>query len=130
MIYSRYADDLQVSFPHFKTKEVLEEKLLQYKKSLADILMISATKDEQLLMREEQWMRDNFVVTDSFEMSYLDQQIEQLQKILKEKKYIFTDEAFTTLVGKLHTYKQRIRRSDWRMTTHLRDKMLDIIHAQ
>ena len=130
MIYSRYADDLQVSFPHFKTKEVLEEKMLGYKKSLADILMISATKDEQLPMREEQFMRDNFVVTDSFELSYLDQQIEQLQKILKEKKYICTDEAYTTLVGKLHTYKQRIRRSDWRMTTHLRDKMLDIIHAQ
>jgi hypothetical protein len=130
MIYSRYVDDMSISFPHFKTKEVLEEKMLDYKKSLADILMQSTPGDKQLDKREEQFLHDTFIITDDFELDYLTQQIKQLEKIVWEKEYLFSEYAFTALIGKLHTYKQRIRYSDRRMTTHVRDKMLSIIHAQ
>ena len=130
MIYSRYVADMSISFPHFKTQEVLEEKMLHYKKSLADILMESDPGGEQLEQREEQFLHDTFVITDNFELDYLTQQIKQLEKIVWGKEYLFSEYAFTALIGKLHTFKQRIRHSDWHMKGYIRDEMLKIMTAQ
>jgi hypothetical protein len=35
-MYSRYADDMAISFPHFSTMEVLKEKLGKYVQELEE----------------------------------------------------------------------------------------------
>ncbi len=109
MIYSRYADDLTISFPHYNTYEVLKEKLLDYENNL-----LKPTKETiQELMQKFQW--DVFIITDNFEFKYLQTKIIDIKEKLQTSrwKWIISEEELYKYIWIINGFKKQIRYSKW-----------------
>ncbi|MDR0859876.1 MAG: hypothetical protein LBO09_02615 [Candidatus Peribacteria bacterium] len=77
LIYSRYADDITLSFLHYTTKDVLEEKFSYYlnKSKKAD--------SETLEVLLQQFEKEKFVATDNFERKYITEKIDEFREIIQ-----------------------------------------------
>ncbi|MDR2540882.1 MAG: hypothetical protein LBD11_03755 [Candidatus Peribacteria bacterium] len=76
MTYSRYADDMSISFKQYLTKDVLEEKFSNYVQSIKNA---DEEKMEGIL---QQFNQEQFVATDNFERKYINQKIEELKTLI------------------------------------------------
>ena len=125
MVYSRYADDMAISFPHFSTLDVLKEKMERYIQNLQnDGLRTSILLDE--------FSKDTFIVTDNFEQKYLQKKIEDIKEIIKKpltSAYdgVYRDEEkIYKQVGTIDAYKKNIKYSTWRISD-IHDEILKVI---
>ncbi|MDR0369248.1 MAG: hypothetical protein LBH96_01590 [Candidatus Peribacteria bacterium] len=101
-VYSRYVDDLAVSFKQYPTKDVLEEKFTTYAQNIEHFKSDPTTLTQIL----QQFENDTFIATDKFERTFITQKVEELKKLINsaqissEKKYQY--------IGQLNAYKQKI----------------------
>lgn len=79
MVYSRYADDITISFPHFSTKEVLIEKMEKYRNDLNPFIKEQVPTSEEIKETMKRFEEDTFIVTDNFEFKFLQQQINNMK---------------------------------------------------
>ncbi|MCX6824946.1 MAG: reverse transcriptase domain-containing protein [candidate division SR1 bacterium] len=121
IIYSRYADDIAVSFPHFSTMDVLKEKMENY---LADIRGQEMQGREEIEHIIEKFSKEKFILTDRFELTYLQKQIKELRKFLQQSS--LDPEERCIYIGIIDGYKKSIRYTDWRILD-VSDEIIDII---
>ncbi len=123
IIYSRYADDITVSFPHFTTMSVLKEKMWKYIKQFKQ-------KDENIILIEhieniiKEFSKDTFIITDKFELTYLQGEIDSIKEIIKTS-WLQQTELFKQ-IGRIDQYKKQIKYSDRRITD-ISDRIIEII---
>jgi hypothetical protein len=123
MIYSRYADDLAISFPYFSTMEVLQEKMKGYIKAL-EKKDNDEFHEEKISALFDQFAKDTFIITDSFEHKYLQQNIEKIKTLLKTSEV--DEKDIYKYVGIVDNYRKNIKSSDRRITD-IQDEILKII---
>jgi hypothetical protein len=102
-IYSRYVDDLAISFPQYATKDILEEKFSNYYQQIQK----SSSNPAGLTEIMTQFEKDTFIATDNFERKFINQKIEELRDLINNAQ-VSTEKKYT-YIGQLNTYKQRIR---------------------
>lgn len=126
MVYSRYADDMAISFPHFSTLDVLKEKMERYIQNFQELGWIST---ETLL---DEFSKDTFIVTDNFEQKYLQKKIEDIKEIINKPLtsaydgVCIDEEKIYKQVGILDAYKKNIKYSTWRISD-IHDEILKVI---
>lgn len=112
MVYSRYADDIAISFPHFSTMEVLKEKMEHYVNELYwDV------DQDQLNEFIDTFMHDTFIITDNFEFSYLQERIEKIKFLISVKYWRphIPYEEKAKIIGKVDGFKKQIKYTDRRI---------------
>lgn len=131
MIYSRYADDITVSFPHFSTLDVLKEKFkgyLDFRKKLRKEDLDNNEDNQKIISYLDTMIsKGSFIITDRFELKYLQEQIERLKMNLNryEKRDIDSEE-FYKLIGIINGYKENISFSGWRIWD-IKEELLKVI---
>ncbi|MDD2536981.1 MAG: reverse transcriptase domain-containing protein [Candidatus Absconditabacteria bacterium] len=118
-IYSRYADDLTISFRHYITRDVLQEKIDKY----IEILNDENKQKFQNLM--ESFPNERFIVTDNHERKYINKQIKKVNELIQNSP-LFTEEEKYDYIGVINTYKQRIEYSNRRID-YIKDELIKII---
>ncbi|MDR2190162.1 MAG: hypothetical protein LBP53_03040 [Candidatus Peribacteria bacterium] len=102
-IYSRYVDDLTISFDKYPTKDVLEEKFDTYCRNIQ-----KAQSDPNTLTNiMNQFQNDTFIATDNAERTFIQTKIEELKNIIQQAQ-ISQDKKFT-FIGQLNKYKGQIQ---------------------
>ena len=119
IFYSRYADDLTISFRQYHTKDVLQEKFWEYE----SILM--GKNREKIKNLIEKFPSEVFNATDNFERKYISEKIEELKNIIKNSSFIYDKEKYQ-YIGILNTYKQKIRKANRRID-NITDEIIKII---
>jgi len=123
--YTRYADDMAISFKHYTTKGVLIEKFESYFQSIQQ-----GEKPDGISIKEHmdrimcQFMDEKFIITDRSEHKYLIEQIEKLKGLINDLP--LSDEVKYDYIGQIHTYKQRIEFSKWRIE-NIKNEIIKII---
>jgi len=118
-IYSRYADDMAISFPCFRTMTVLEEQFRNYLK-----IFHHGTKD-QCQQAIENFSQEKFILTDNYEHKYLTASIKKIRKLISDSPHFTEDEKYQH-IGIIDTYKKRIERSGRRIE-EIEKEILQII---
>lgn len=152
IVYSRYADDMTISFPHFSTMDVLKEKMENYikrmstehtyverpKKKLSPIQEMELgfksmelheqnkkTHKENLSAMLNDFDNDTFIVTDRFEISYVQEKIQRMRFLIEVDFDLKWDEK-TELIGRLDTFRKNIKFSGRRIE-HIQKEIIKII---
>ncbi|MDR0859480.1 MAG: hypothetical protein LBO09_00405 [Candidatus Peribacteria bacterium] len=112
--YSRYADDIAISFDQYTTKSVLEEKLETYFERIQqcgkeDLVLIQEHMDKIM----QQFMQEKFIITDRSERKYLMEYIGKLKKLVHSLP--LSDQLKYLFIGNLNTYGKKIGFSQWRI---------------
>jgi hypothetical protein len=119
VIYSRYADDITISFPYFTTKEVLNEKFHNYIKKLKELQNLEDL--DQIL---NSFSQDSFILTDRHEHKYLNSRIEEIKKIIEDTN--IPNDRREKYISIINNYKKQIRFSGWRIVD-VSDNIIDIL---
>jgi hypothetical protein len=110
MIYSRYADDMTISFASFSTMKVLQEKMTGYQTRIEQSKKTDMTDKRYIDDIIENFAQDVFVVTDSFEMDYLGDKIEEIKNTIQNHPKLPNDKKYD-YIGTVNHYKQQIKYS-------------------
>ena|GEM_PF-3103305 len=113
MIYSRYADDVTISFPYFSTMDVLKERMEKYLQNLEEKENAEKSLSEQVQEVMDEFSKDIFTVTDNFELTYLQTKLKEMKDKIKILS-ISEGEQFAH-IGVLDGYKKRIKYSQRRI---------------
>jgi CHAD domain-containing protein len=113
MVYSRYADDIAISFPHFSTMEVLKEKMEKYLQELEEKEQEETTLSERIQNVMAKFSQETFTVTDKFELTYLQEKLKEMKDKIKNLS-LSEGEQFAH-IGILNGYKQKLKYSKWRI---------------
>ncbi len=117
--YSRYADDLTISYKHHHTKDVLEEQFSTYQKILE-----SKNKTEIKTLMET-FPSEVFNVTDDSERKWVRRKIEEFKKLIEYSPALSKSEKYQ-YIGILNTYKQRFRASSRRID-NIQEEIIKLI---
>ncbi len=112
-VYSRYADDIAVSFPNFQTMEVLEEKMVNYISDIKELGLSDLLEDQEVDQIINKFSEDSFYITDNFELKYLQWKIEELKNLVS--KLQISDSKKYYCIGVINGYKKNIKNSGWRI---------------
>lgn len=124
--YTRYADDITVSFKHFSTMEVLKEKMEFYLKNLQRKEPgLHPPSNEELASLIEQFAGDTFILTDNLDLQYLQDQIEKIKIILKNTRFLPYEDLYK-YIGIIDAYKKNIKYSNRRIT-QISDELINVI---
>ncbi len=133
MVYSRYADDITVSFPHFSTKSVLEEKLWKYASDFFINPYPTPQEDpptaEKLRTLVENFAKETFILSDDFEFKFLQEKIKEIEEYIEGREYdrwIISKEEKYAYIGIIHKYKQQIKYSGRRIAD-VADEIIEVI---
>lgn len=124
MVYSRYADDIAISFPHFSTMEVLKEKMEKYLQELEEKEQEETTLSERIQNVMAKFSQETFTVTDKFELTYLQEKLKEMKDKIKNLS-LSEGEQFAH-IGILNGYKQKLKYSKWRIWD-IEDALFEII---
>lgn len=124
IVYSRYADDMTISFPHFSTLDVLKEKMEKYIQE-CDIKFWDEKAKEKFSQIVNEFTQDTFILTDAFEFSYLQDKIERM-KFLIDVNFDIKRNEKEDLIWRLNTFKKNIKYSGRRITD-IQKEIIDII---
>lgn len=124
--YSRYADDVAVSFPHFSTMSILREKLEGYIKDMK-IKRSDEELSEDIAEIVERFSRETFIVTDKLDQEYLQEKVQEVKSLLK--KLPLSKEETYKFVGVIDGYKKNIRHSGRRIGD-VTDEIIKILGEQ
>jgi len=116
--YSRYADDITISFPHFSTKDVLQETFETYQKEYQE---------------DRQWMiqsfeKNTFILTDKHDLHYLQEQIKKIEEQIHDDWWLDNETKYA-YISTIHQYKQQIHYTDWNIQTVV-TKIIELIQKQ
>lgn len=128
IIYSRYADDITISFASFTTMNVLQEKMTEYQTLIEQSKKTDMTNKQYIDDIMTKFSQDIFVVTDKFEMKYLQEKIEEIKNKIKNHPKLPTEKKYE-YIGIVNHYKQQIKYSGWRID-QVADELLEIIGQQ
>ena len=113
--YSRYADDITVSFPHMQTMEVLQEKCKEHIDQLQKIEQEKATQEEQKKALEaviNNFSKDIFTVSDNYELKYLQKNIHIIKELVQKiSKKILNETDTYQVIASIDKYKKQIKYS-------------------
>jgi len=128
MQYSRYADDITISFPHIITMEVLQEKCSYYIKQLHEIQ--NSNQKENLKQIINEFRNNKFIVSDNYELTYLQDSINTIKWIIKKiPNSIVSEQDRYAVIGIIDKYKEQIKYS-WLWIDAIKDEIIDIIGKQ
>ncbi|MDR0282670.1 MAG: hypothetical protein LBI53_05235 [Candidatus Peribacteria bacterium] len=117
--YSRYADDLTISYKQYHTKDILEEQFSTYQKILESK---SKTEIKTLI---EKFPSEVFNVTDDFERKWVRRKIEEFKNLIEYSPSLSKSEKYQ-YIGMLNTYKQKFRASNRRID-NIKEEIIKLI---
>lgn len=126
VVYSRYADDMTISFPHFSTMEVLKEKMEHYRKKF-NYELGDGAKDK-IYAAADEFSKDTFIITDNFEFSYLQEKIERMRWLI-HVDYRFERKEKEGIISALDSFKKNIKYTNRRIDA-IQKEIIDIIWSE
>ena len=120
MIYSRYADDITLSWKHYATKEILTEKFDAYEE-----ILNKKNKKEEFQKLMDNFPQEVFNATDNFERKYINERINKIKKLINKSSFLTEDEK-CQYIGIINTYKKRIQATNRRID-NIQDEIIKII---
>ena len=149
--YSRYADDIAISFPYMTTMSVLQENFQAYIKQLEEIQQSQKTQEEQKSNLQEEiqqsqktqeeqksnlqnilesFKKETFHISDKYELQYLRENIKSIKDQIKDiGNKILSEEELYQAIGTINQYKKQIEYTWWRMSM-VREPILQTIGKQ
>ncbi len=124
MVYSRYADDMTISFPHFSTMEVLKGKMEKYIEDIEEKEGMEISSSEEIAETIKRFSEDTFILTDRFEFRYFKGKLQEMKEKLQQSS-ISRGEIYEH-VGILDGYRKNIRDSN-RRVRDITDEIIKII---
>ena len=119
--YTRYVDDISISIPHYGTMNILRETCENYIQRLRD----SGSDYTQLYHIAEDFSKEVFNVSDSYDFKYLTKQVEEMTTIVKNSSC--SEEQIYLIVGLFHTYQKNINNNQSYNLPFIRDNIIKAI---
>lgn len=115
-IYTRYIDDISISFPHYPSMEILKEKSQWY---IDSAKKITTAHDQLIAIKElvQSFSNEVFHIADNYEFSYIQSLVRTLETELNKHKNHSNGSEIYWYIWILHNYKNQIIN----IHTHIRD---------
>lgn len=125
-VYTRYIDDIAVSFPHYTTKVQLEKQLKKYTE-MSKRLHMRANKTDVFEQLINDLTQESFVVTDKYELSLLQEIVSTIKNGLQEYAFLFADDVYSLLIWQLDKRKQQISMPGENVIQEIKNTLLEVI---
>ena len=125
-VYTRYIDDISISFPHYPTFPQLQNLMENYRRELEKLVSQRATT--HILELCQRFSTEKLFISDGYELTHLEKCINNLITLCKKttwKNEILTHQA----VGVLHGYKKQIVYIPYTIK-NLRDEIIKVIWSK
>lgn len=125
-IYTRYIDDIAISFPHYQNRVQLQNQLKKYTEMRKRLHMRSDKTDafEQLV---NDFTQESFVVTDKYELSLLQEAVFIIKNGLQEYAFLFADDVYSLLIWQIDQRKQQITMPGENVIQEIKNSLLEVI---